>query len=185
MCDTTISSSACVRSMNSRISAATVRGAPTNETRDRRSGSPASRRSRSHSFDGGGSWIGRPERRLANDWRPDEDTCLRSWEFAGSLLLSCRKYNVPTLEAAFGFFLSSGNVSRMQFPNRDWSQGATSNAEQIRAVRVVVYRSIRHHDCGDWLKGRAQPMALRREPARMVVRKRGSRLEPCPVTAVS
>jgi hypothetical protein len=72
MCDTTISSSACVRSTNSRISAATVPGAPTNETRDRRSGSPASRRSRSHSFDGGGSWIGRPERRLANDWRPDE-----------------------------------------------------------------------------------------------------------------
>src|SRR6202795_5064187 len=72
MCDTTISSSAWVRCTKSRICADTVPGEPTNDTRERRSGSAGSDRSRSHSFDGGGNWIGWPDRRLANDWRPDD-----------------------------------------------------------------------------------------------------------------
>src|ERR1700675_829069 len=76
MCDTTISSSAWVRSTKSRICADTVLGEPTKDTRERRSGSVGSDRLRSHSFDGGGNWIGWPDRRLANDWRPDD---ARNW----------------------------------------------------------------------------------------------------------
>src|ERR1700675_2873492 len=72
MCDTTISSSAWVRSTKSRIGADTVPGEPTNDTRERRRGSAGSDRLRSHSVDGGGNWIGWPDRRLANDWRPDD-----------------------------------------------------------------------------------------------------------------
>src|SRR5215510_5611562 len=72
MWETTMSSSARVRSTNSRISAATVPGAPTNDTRERRNGSAGSDSSRTHSFEGGGNWIGWPVRRLANDWRPDD-----------------------------------------------------------------------------------------------------------------
>src|SRR5262245_33694677 len=72
MCDTTISSSAWVRSTNSRISADTVAGEPMKDTRERRMGSPGPDKQRSHSFDGGGNWIGCPDRRLAKDWRPED-----------------------------------------------------------------------------------------------------------------
>ena len=73
MCEARISSSAPVRATNSRICGAMVAGLPTNDTRGRCSGSSGSAGSRAHSADGGGSWIGWPARRLANDWRPDDD----------------------------------------------------------------------------------------------------------------